>query len=357
MMTPLSRLQAALADKPFDALLISSEINQRYLSGFSYSDGYQLITKDAAFLFTDLRYAEAARKQVEDFLVLVPSTRQIDAIAEVIRDNRLETVAIEETALSYADFGKFSEALPAALTAGASALLGELRRVKSDAELAVIARAQAITDRAFSHILNYISPRVTEREVAMELEFFMRREGAETTAFSTIAVSGTASSLPHGEPRDLPLQKGFLTMDFGAQVDGYCSDMTRTVVIGRADEEMKRIYETVLGAQRAALDFVREGVRCCDVDAVARQYITDVGYGTYFTHSLGHGIGMLVHEAPSFSRLAPTDSLLSRGNVMSVEPGIYIEGKYGVRIEDMIAVCHDGTIRNFTNSPKELIEL
>ncbi len=356
-MTPLSRLQAALADKPFDAVLLSSEINQRYLSGFSYSDGYQLITKDTAFLFTDLRYAEAARARVEDFFILTPQTRQIDAIAEVVRDNGIATVAIEEAALSYADFGRFSEALPCTVTAGASALLGDLRRVKSEAELAVIARAQAITDRAFAHILDFISPRVTEREVAMELEFFMRREGAEATAFSTIAVSGTASSLPHGEPRDLPLQKGFLTMDFGAQVDGYCSDMTRTVVIGRADDEMKRVYATVLGAQRAALDFVREGVACREVDAVARRYITDRGYGAYFTHSLGHGIGMVVHESPSFSRLAPTDSILSRGNVMSVEPGIYIEGKYGVRIEDMIAVAPDGTIRNFTQSPKELVEL
>ena len=191
----------------------------------------------------------------------------------------------------------------------------------------------------------------------MELEFFMRREGAEATAFSTIAVSGTASSLPHGEPRELPLQQGFLTMDFGAQVDGYCSDMTRTVVIGRADEEMKRVYETVLGAQRAALDFIHEGILCREADAVARRYITDAGYGAYFTHSLGHGIGMLVHESPSFSRLSPDDSFLCRGNVMSVEPGIYLEGRFGVRIEDMIAVRHDGSIQNFTKSPKELIEL
>ena len=270
-MTPLSRLQKALADKPFDAVLLSSEINERYLSGFHYSDGYMLVTANTAFLFTDMRYAEAARAQIEDFIILTPQTRQIDAIAEVIRDNRIKTAAIEESALSYADYGKFSEALPCALTAGASALLATLRRVKSEAELAVIARAQAITDRAFAHILDFISPCVTEREVALELDFFMRREGAEASAFSTIAVSGTASSLPHGEPRDLPLQKGFLTMDFGAQVDGYCSDMTRTVVIGRADDEMKRVYQTVLGAQRAALDFVREGVPCHEVDGVARR--------------------------------------------------------------------------------------
>ena len=356
-MTPLARLQSALAESDFDAVLLSSEINERYLSGFVYSDGYMLVTREAAFLLTDLRYAEAARAKVKDFIILTPKTRQLDAIAELVRDQHLDRVAIEEDALSYAAFGKFAEALPCTLASGASAMLSRLRRVKSDAELSVIARAQEITDRAFAHILDFISPRVTEREVAMELEFFMRREGAEGVAFPTIAVSGSASSLPHGEPRDLPLQKGFLTMDFGAQVDGYCSDMTRTVVIGRADDEMKRVYETVLGAQRAALDFVREGVACCEVDAVARRYITDRGYGANFTHSLGHGIGMLVHESPSFSRLAPPESILSRGNVMSVEPGIYLEGRFGVRIEDMIAVTQDGTIRNFTKSPKELIEL
>lgn len=356
-MTPVCRLQAALANTDFDAVLLSSEINQRYLSGFSYTDGYQLITRDAAFLFTDPRYDEAARARVEDFIVLVPKLGRLEGIAEVMHDHGMKRVAIEEDALSYADFGKFSEKLPATLVAGASAMLRALRCVKSDTELAVIERAQQITDRAFSHILNVLSPRITEREVAMELEFFMRREGAEAVAFPTIAVSGTASSLPHGEPRDLPLQQGFLTMDFGAQVDGYCADMTRTVVIGRADDEMRRVYETVLGAQRAALDFLCEGVPCREVDAVARRHIADAGYGAYFTHSLGHGIGMLVHESPSFSRLAPSDSILSRGNVLSVEPGIYLAGRFGVRIEDMIAVRHDGTIQNFTKSPKELIEL
>ena len=185
----------------------------------------------------------------------------------------------------------------------------------------------------------------------------MRQRGAEGVAFDTIAVSGSASSRPHGEPRDIPLQQGFLTMDFGAKRDGYCSDMTRTVVIGHADEEMKRVYQTVLNAQRAALDFLAEGVRCRDVDHAARQVITDAGYGAYFTHSLGHGIGMLVHEAPGFSRAADPSSLLCRGHVLSVEPGIYLEGRFGVRIEDMIAVEHDGTIRNFTKSPKELLEL
>ena len=356
-MTPLSRLQEALKPKEFDAVLISSEINQRYLSDFSFSDGYVLVTSDAAFLLTDPRYAEAARAQVSDFIVLIPQMRMLEAVAELIRANGISRVAIEENALSYADFGRFSESLPCTLVPGASAILGDLRRQKSPEELSRIARAQRITDDAFSHILNFISPSVTERDVALELEYFMRRQGAEGVAFETIAVSGTASSRPHGEPRDVKLEQGFLTMDFGARVDGYCSDMTRTVVIGHADDEMKKVYQIVLEAQKAALEFLAEGVLCREVDTVARRVITDAGFGAYFTHSLGHGIGMLVHESPSFSRLAPDDSRLCRGHVMSVEPGIYLEGRFGVRIEDMIAVEHDGNIRNFTQSPKELIVL
>lgn len=356
-MTPLSRLQAALATFEADAVLVSSQVNQRYLSDFSYTDGLQLVTENAAFLFTDPRYAEVAKAEVKDFIVLVPDCRQIDALSEVIRSNGIKTLAIEDATLSCADFKRYSEVLPCTLTTGASALIGDLRKVKSPEELERIARAQELTDRAFSHILNVLSPSVTEREVALELEFFMRRNGAEDVAFGTIAVSGQSSSIPHGEPADIKLRPGFLTMDFGAKWNGYCSDMTRTVVIGRADEEMKKVYHTVLEAQKRALDFLREGVSCYEVDAVARNFIADAGYGKYFTHSLGHGIGMLVHEAPSFSRYADPSSLLCRGNVMSVEPGIYLEGKYGVRIEDMIAVEQDGSIRNFTKSPKELIEI
>ena len=245
----------------------------------------------------------------------------------------------------------------AELVGGASAALTEVRAIKSTSELEKIAEAQAITDRAFSHILEFIKPSMTEVEVALELEFFMRRNGAEAVAFDTIAVSGTASSRPHGVPRSIPLERGFLTMDFGAKVDGYCSDMTRTVVIGKADEDMKRLYNTVLSAQRAALDIISEGVECKRVDAVARDLIEGAGYKGRFGHSLGHGVGMFVHEAPRFAPSARETDLLKRGNVVTVEPGIYIEGLYGCRIEDMIAVDNDGKIINFTKSPKELIEI
>ena len=200
-----------------------------------------------------------------------------------------------------------------------------------------------------------MTPNMTEREVALELEFFMRQQGAEGMAFDVIAVSGSASSLPHGVPRNTRLEKGFLTLDYGAKVHGYCSDMTRTVVLGRADAEMKRLYETVLEAQSEALAYLSEGVSCKDADGVARAIINGAGYRGCFGHSLGHGVGRYIHEEPRLSSSAKED-LLVCGNVVTVEPGIYISGKYGCRIEDMVAITHKG-IYNFTKSKKELIEL
>jgi len=181
--------------------------------------------------------------------------------------------------------------------------------------------------------------------------------GSEGVAFETIAVSGSASSLPHGVPRNVKLERGFLTMDFGAKRDGYCSDMTRTVVIGKADEDIKRLYNTVLQAQTAALDFIKEGVSCKEADTVARDIIDNAGYKGYFGHSLGHGVGMYIHESPRFSQAVAPDYKLQRGHIVTVEPGIYIEGLYGCRIEDMIGIMPDGSMYNFTHSRKDLIEL
>ena len=236
-------------------------------------------------------------------------------------------------------------------------MLTEQRKIKLPYELELMAKAQSITDAAFSHILGYITPDVTEIDVAVELEFFMRRMGAEALAFETIAVSGPASSMPHGVPANVKLRRGFLTMDFGAKYNGYCSDMTRTIVIGKADADEKKLYNTVLSAQTAALDMAAEGVPCIEVDKVARDIINGAGYEGKFGHGLGHGVGMFIHEAPRVSPKVPEAEVLKRGHVVTIEPGIYLAGKYGCRIEDMIAIDHDGTMRNFTKSPKELIEL
>ncbi len=357
----LEGLRKSLIENKGDAVLISSEINQRYVSEFDFSDGYIFVLPNKAYIITDFRYVEAAKASLDlnDFTVICAKGSMIGEIMRIAEDEDVYNIFIEEMSVSCGMHERFRSELSCnfKLSFGASAAFSKLRAEKSDSELLKIAKAQAITDKAFEHILSVLDPKMTEVDVALELEFFMRKNGAEGIAFDTIAVSGSASSLPHGVPRNLPLEKGFLTMDFGAVVDGYCSDMTRTVVIGRADDEMKRLYNTVLTAQRAALEFLSEGVSCRQVDKIARDIINGAGYEGCFGHSLGHGIGMVVHEAPRFAPSAPESSLLSRGNVMSVEPGIYIEGKYGCRIEDMIAVNSEGKVINMTHSPKELIEI
>lgn len=357
-MTHLKRFQKKLA--PFaGAALITSWQNQFYLTHFRYEDGYVLILPDAAYVLADFRYIEVAKNSVDaDFTVMQPNGTMNEAVKELLHKHGADTLLLEEDAVTLLQHGRLDACLEGVkLVAGASKVLAELRVIKDEAELASMAAAQEITDAAFSHILTYLRPGIREIDVALELELFMRKNGAEGLAFDTIAVSGSASSLPHGVPRDLPLEKGFLTMDFGARYGGYCSDMTRTVVIGRADDEMQHLYNTVLGAQQAALATAKGGMGCRALDKAARDIIEGAGYQGRFGHSLGHGIGIDVHESPRVAPRVAKDAVLLPGHVVSCEPGIYIEGKYGCRIEDMIAVNADGSIRNFTKSPKELIEV
>lgn len=358
-MSHLSAFLSALETSGFDAAIITDAHNQRYLSEFDFHDGLILVTKKQSYLITDFRYVEAARANaLPQFTVLTPTGGQLLCVAGLLSDNGCKRVAVEEAALSYGDFTRYTELLcDFTVAGGASKLLSNLRLYKDARELETIARAQEITDAAFSHIVNWLTPNVTEMEVALELEFFMRRNGADTVAFDTIAVSGTNSSRPHGVPRRQKLEKGFLTMDFGASVDGYCADMTRTVVLGKADAEIKKLYNTVLTAQKAALDAAGEGVSCRALDRIARDIIEGAGYKGRFGHSLGHGVGMLVHEEPRLSPAASDESLLCRGHVVTFEPGIYIEGLYGCRIEDMACIRPDGSFYDFTKSPKELLEL
>ena len=357
-MSRLEKLQSALAKKNADAAIISSEINQRYISGLHFSDGYILVTQNESYLITDSRYIEIAKRTVRDMNVLLATKPMREMLWDIIKEKQIKSVGVEEDEISLATYKSFKATFDGCkILTGISEILKELRAVKSADELLMIEKAQNITDAAFSHILEFISPNMTEKDVALELEFFMRKNGADGLAFDTIAVSGAASSLPHGTPSDVKLRAGFLTMDFGARYNGYCSDMTRTVVIGRADEEMKLVYNTVLKAQMTALENIRGGMTCRDADALARDVIREAGYGANFGHSLGHGVGMYIHEAPSISPKANESAVLKAGNVITVEPGIYLEGKFGCRIEDMIAIKDDGSIRNFTKSRKELIEI
>jgi len=357
-MTHLEKLKAALGGQNPDAVIVTSEINQRYISGFPFSDGYLLVTKTDSYLITDFRYTEAAKAQSDKGLeVVAPAEGMLNFIAGKLHALGIHSVGFEEATLAYAGLERMKKVLDGIeLVSGASALLDGLREFKDEDELKYTAQAQDIADAAFQHILKFIKPEMTELEVALELEFFMRRQGAEGIAFETIAVSGSASSMPHGVPRPIKLEKGFLTMDYGAKVNGYCSDMTRTVVLGKADADMKKLYDTVLKAQLSALDVIEEGADCRGVDKVARDIIYGAGYEGCFGHGLGHGVGMYIHEAPRLSQGAKEGAKLISGQIVTVEPGIYLEGKYGCRIEDMVCVQPGGK-HNFTHSPKEMIEL
>lgn len=359
-MSHLSQFCKRLAEEGYDAAIVTDEMNQRYLSNFAFEDGYVLATKGKSYLITDFRYVEAAHMQVTpELTVLTPEHGMLACMADLLKENGCKTVATEDRVLSCAMFERFRTSLKDfELSGGASKILTGLRVHKDEKELETIARAQSVTDAAFAHILKQITPNMTEMDVALELEFFMRKNGAETIAFETIAVSGTNSSRPHGVPNRQKLQKGFLTMDFGARVDGYCSDMTRTVVLGKADAEMKKLYNTVLQAQTAALAAAHEGVSNSSLDKIARDIIdAEPAYKGTFGHSLGHGVGMYIHEDPRLAYTAGPDEVLERGHVITFEPGIYLSGKYGCRIEDMACIRNDGSFYDFTKSPKELIEL
>ncbi len=359
MMSHLTKFRQGLAEAGYDAAIITDKRNQRYLSGFDFDDGLVLVTQKQSYLITDFRYAEAARAQTsKELTVVVPEGGMLLCVGGLLSDNGAKTVATEDQDMSCATFRRYSEILKDfTLSGGASEILSHLRICKDEAELEIIARAQSVTDAAFAHIIEWIQPEMTEIEVALELEFFMRKNGAEALAFDTIAVSGTNSARPHGVPRRCKLEKGFLTMDFGARVDGYCSDMTRTVVLGKADDEIKKVYNTVLRAQTAALEAAAEGVSCRKLDTIARDIIHGAGYEGCFGHSLGHGVGLLIHENPRLSFAAGEKDVLERGHVITFEPGIYLEGKYGCRIEDMACIRPDGSFYDFTKSPKDLIEL
>ncbi len=337
-----------------DCLLVTCEKNQRYLSGLNYTDGFVVVGRERAFLLADFRYIEVARRcESDDLTVVMLESRRL-TLGNIFADNGYKNVGFEDGALTVADLEGLKKMFPDVNFVACGGLIEEMRVAKTETEVGYVIKAQRIAEAALERLLSLITPDMTEIDVALELEYRMRKLGAEGPSFGTIAVSGSASSLPHGEPRNIKLEHGFLTMDFGALYNGYCSDMTRTVVIGKADEEMKKVYNTVLKAQLAALDFVAAGKKGCDCDKVARDIIYGAGYEGCFGHSLGHGVGMFIHENPRLSSM--WDKPLETGAIVTVEPGIYIEGKYGVRIEDMVWLKENESV-NLTNAPKELIEL
>ena len=353
-MTPLLNLRAEMKRRSLDAVFVSDEKNQQYLSGFAFTDGYLLILREKAYLVTDFRYKEAAERLAHaGFSVIVPEGRY-SFMQQVLAEEGVRRLGFEGNAVTFAEYQMYKKRLEGIELSDIEDTLEKMRECKMGAELALIEKAQSITDAAFSELLSVLVPSMTELEVAAELEYRMRRLGAEGAAFDTIAVSGTASALPHGTPRPCRLERGFLTLDFGAKYGGYCSDMTRTLSVGKATDDMQRLYGTVLSAQAAALDFLRAGVPCSEADTVARRII-DREYPGTFGHSLGHGVGLYIHENPRLSA-KNVKNVLHTGNVVTVEPGIYLEGKYGCRIEDMVVIEKKG-VKNLTKSSKELIEI
>lgn len=337
-----------------DVALITDELNVRYLGGVDYTDGFLLITKENAFLFADSRYIEVAKRDADvGFEVRLLDKRRTDCIKEVCPD--IKKLAFESENFTHAELEGYKKGLDGVEFLPMGAIVEEIRNEKDTVEKENIIKAQRIAEAAFDHILGYISPDVTEADVALELEYFMRKNGADGIAFDTIAASGSASSMPHAVPRRTKLEKGFLTMDFGAKFNGYCSDMTRTVCIGTPTDEMKMVYQTVLDAQKMALEYLaNNGKNCADADKSARDVIAKAGYGNCFGHSLGHGVGLYIHERISLS--PRSTATLKKGNIVTVEPGIYLEGRFGVRIEDMVYVTDNG-YENLTLAPKELIIL
>ena len=337
-----------------DFLVVTKEENKYYLSMFSSTSYELVIGREKNFLLTDFRYAEAAGELSELYEVVV--TKPGYSIREFLRDLNPRAVGLEFESVTMDYYAKLVNVLPEETEVlPFDGIIEELRSVKDEQELACIAQAEKIGDQAFSYILGEIRPGVTEKEIAWKLERQMRELGAEKLSFETIVVSGERSSLPHGHPGEKTIEKGdCVTMDFGCMYQGYCSDMTRTVAVGRVTEEQKKIYEIVLKAQVETCSAIRAGMKASDVDQVARSIIQAEGYGEFFGHGLGHGVGLEIHEAPTAN--PRSKEILKPGMLVTVEPGIYLPKKFGVRIEDLSYVTENGII-NLTGSEKELMIL
>jgi len=337
------------------AYLIISPENRRYLTGFSSSAGYLLITKDDSVFLADSRYIEAAENTVTDCECVLLSDFSAQ-LSGYIEKHNIEKLCLEGESLSVSSAERIKKICRRECDfTKADKEIQALRRIKTEDEKNRILKAQSVAEKAFENILGFIREGVTEREIALTLDFFMLRNGAESVSFETIAVSGRNSSMPHGVPSDKKIENGdFITMDFGAVVDGYHSDMTRTVAVGGISTKQAEVYETVLSAQKNCLGMLRSGVACKDADAAARDVIKNAGYGEFFGHGTGHGVGIEIHEAPTLN--PKSGETLKTGDIVTVEPGIYLPSEFGVRIEDMAFITGNG-IENLTKSPKNLIIL
>ncbi len=351
-------VEKILEEKELDAILVTDEYNFHYLSGFA-GEGLLILDRENKYLVTDSRYTIAAKEfagprgfEICEYGGGKPLMRWV---RNLTLDKGHQLIGFEDQHMVVSEIAQYVKLLPTLEWKPLGGALELLRQVKSPEELEKLRIAESIGDKAFTAILPKIKAGMTELELAAEIEYAMKKNGAEGFSFDTIVASGLNSAKPHHKPSTKKLEEGdFITMDFGCIYQGYCSDMTRTVVLGKASEEQKKVYQTVLAAQLTGLEKIKAGLLGSWVDEAARKVISDAGYGQYFGHSLGHSVGLYIHESPNLSPSEKT--VLKPGMIETVEPGIYIEGFGGVRIEDMVIVTEDGC-ENLTHSPKELIEI
>ncbi len=349
----IEKLQEIL--KTDEAAIITDSKNRFYFTKFPSSAGIVLITKKEAYFLVDFRYFEKAKKEAQGIKVcLLKNT--FGQIKEIFETLKIKRVLLENESLTFSEFNRYKRELEGYEITEKNILSKEirsLRSIKAKREIENIKEAQRLTDETFEHIINFIKPQMSEREIALEMEFFMRKSGSEGVAFDFIVVSGENSSLPHGKPTDRKIKNGdFITMDFGAVINGYRSDMTRTIAVDSVTEKQRKVYETVLKAQEEAIRAIKPDAKCCDIDKIARDIIDKAGFENCFGHGLGHSLGLDIHESPACN--TRDETLLQSGMIMTVEPGIYLENEFGVRIEDMVLVTESGC-ENLTKSPKELI--
>ena len=349
----IEKLQTKMKALDLDGFLVTSKENRQYLTGFTGTFGWVLVTQSSVYLMTDFRYIEQAQQQARGCkLVQFRQYAPVVTLRMLMEDLEVVTLGIESTV---EEFDLLANQVRRKAITPLKGFVEELRQIKDEDEIATIGRAEEIGDEAFAHVLKLIKPGMTEKEIAMELEFQMRRSGASGVSFDTIVASGKRSSMPHGVASDKKVEVGdFITMDYGCVYQGYCSDMTRTIALGKVDEKQETVYNLVRKAQEDALQAIKAGVTGSEIHAMAQNVFQDAGYGPFFGHGLGHSVGLEIHEEPRFSPRA--EEVIQENTVISVEPGLYLPNWGGVRIEDLVVVKKDGCI-NLTHSPKELIIL
>ncbi|WP_138753394.1 M24 family metallopeptidase [Paenibacillus sinopodophylli] len=351
----VKRLRQLMEEHRFEAILIGSEYNRRYISGFTGSSGMVLITPNKSYLLTDFRYRSQAPQQAEGFQIVEHGASPLVDVRDILSEEKLSKLAFEQDHVVYSEFTAWTKLLSGITLEPSSGIVEQLRQIKDEAELQVMQEAADLADSTFNHILKLIRPGVRETDIALEMEVYMRSHGATSSSFDTIVASGERSALPHGVASDRIIGNNeFVKLDFGAYYNGYCSDLTRTVVVGTPTDKHLEIYNIVLEAQLHALANIKPGMSGREADALTRDIITKYGYGDLFGHGTGHGLGMEIHEAPRLSKLSET--ILTPGMTVTVEPGIYVPGFGGVRIEDDIVITETG-IKILTSSPKDLITL